>query len=88
MRAKVNNAIVILVNTHTLVNFCDACKVENTQRAEKVMIMDPGAPMSLAEKLWLSKCLAEFDCIIEDMVSSSFYQVFYSEELTKGTKVY
>ena len=43
------------------VNFCDTFVVENIQRGENVMILDPGAPMSLAGRPWLEKYLAEFD---------------------------
>ena len=51
---------------------CDIYAVENTQEGEKVMILDPGATVSLAGRPWLSKYLEEIDC----MVSSSCYQVF------------
>ena len=40
------------------------------------MILDPGGPVSLVGRPWLSKYLVEFDYKIEDMVSSECYQVF------------
>ena len=40
------------------------------------MILDPGAPVSLVGRPWLSKYLAEFDLKIEDMESSACFQVF------------
>ena len=39
-------------------------------------ILDPGAPVSLAGRPWLSKYLAEFDLKIEILKSSDFHQVF------------
>ena len=41
------------------------------------MILDPGAPVSLVGRSWLSKYLAEFDLKIEDMESSACFQVFW-----------
>ena len=67
---------VNLVPKETVVNLCDTYEVENRQGGEHVMIIDSGAPMSLAGRLWLSKYLAEFDYKIEDMVFSACYQVF------------
>ena len=40
------------------------------------MILDPGAPMSLVGRPYLSKYMAEFDLKIEDMESSACFQVF------------
>ena len=40
------------------------------------MLLDPGSPVSLVGRPWLSKYLAEFDYRIEDMVSSECYQVY------------
>ena len=64
---------VNLVHEDSVVNLFDNYHI---QRGEKVMILDPGAPMSLAGKPWLEKYLADFDYKIEDMVSSKCYQVF------------
>ena len=44
-----------------VVNLCDTYGVENTQRGEHIMVLDPGAPMSLAGRSWLSKYLLELD---------------------------
>ena len=57
-------------------NLCNTYVVENTLRGEQVMILDPGAPMSLVGRPWIEEYLAEFDYMIKDMVSSKCYQVF------------
>ena len=57
-------------------NLCNTYAVENTLRGGQVMILDPGAPMSLARRPWSERYLADFDYKIEDMVSSKCYQVF------------
>ena len=71
-----DNTSVSLVHEDMLVNLCDTYGVENTQRGEHIMVLDPGAPVSLARISWLSKYLSEFEYKIEDMVSSECYQVF------------
>ena len=86
MRVKVNNTTVNLVHDDTIVNLCDTYEVENTQRGEKVMILDPGAPVSLAWRPWLSKYLAEFGCKIKDIVSLCCPQVFKLGEIDKSHK--
>ena len=75
-RDKIDNVAVNLVYDDMIVNLCDNYLVENTQGGEKVMILDPEAPMSVAGRHWLEKYLADFDYKIEDMVSSKCYQVF------------
>ena len=55
-----DNTNVNLVHEETIVNLCDVYRVENTQGGEHVMILDPGAPVSLVGRLWLSKYLVEF----------------------------
>ena len=75
MRVKVNNTTVNLVHDDTIANLCDTYEVENTKRGEKVMILDHGAPVSLAGRPWLNKYLAEIVFTIEDMVSTSCYKV-------------
>ena len=73
MRANMANATVNLVYEEKVVNLCDIYAVSNTRREEKVTILDPGAPMSLAGRPWLEKYLAEFDYKIEDKDSSVCY---------------
>ena len=46
-----------------------------TDKGEQVMILDPGVPVSLAWRPWLHQYLKDFDLTIEDMESSSCYQV-------------
>ena len=75
-RNKIHNVVVNLVHKEMVVNMCDTYAVENTQRGEKVMILDPGAPMSLAGRPRLEKYWDDFDYNIEDMISSECYQVF------------
>ena len=60
----------------TVVNLCYTDGVENTQRGKNIMVLDPGAPVRLARRSWLSKYLSEFEYKIEDMVSSECYHVF------------
>ena len=38
-----------------VVNLCDTYAAENTQMEEKIMILDPEAPVSLAGGPWLQK---------------------------------
>ena len=59
--AKIGSIMVNLVHKDTLVNLCKRYAVENTTRGEKVMILNPGAPVTLAGRLWLEKYLFEFD---------------------------
>ena len=73
---KLDNTSINLVHEDTVVNLCDIYGVENTKRGEDIMVLDPGASVSLAGSSWLSKYLSEFDYKIEDMVSSEWYQVF------------
>ena len=76
MKAKPQyDTVVNLVHKDMVVSLCDTYAVENTQGGEKVMILDPRAPMSLARRPWLDQYLEEFDCTIEDMKSSSCYQI-------------
>ena len=82
-----HDTAVNLVHKDMVWNLCDTYAVKNTQRGEKVMILDPGAPMSLAGRPWLSKYLEEFDCTIEDMVSLSCYQVFRFGGIDKRHKI-
>ena len=55
---------------------CEIYAVEKASKGEKVMILDVGAPVSLAERSWVQKYLREFGYEIEDMVSLKCYQVF------------
>ena len=48
------------------------------------MILDSGTPVSLAGRPWLNRYLEEFDCMIEDMVSLSCYQVFRFDKRHKS----
>ena len=82
-RIKLDNTSINLAHKDTIVNLCDTYRVENTQRGEHVMILDPGASVSLARKPWLSKYLAEFDLKIEYMESSVCFQVFRFGEIDK-----
>ena len=59
-----------------VVNLCDTYTVDDTLRGEKVMILDPGAPMSLAGRPGLEEYLAEFFYKIKEMYSSKYHQVF------------
>ena len=86
-RAKIDNFALNLVHEDMVPNLCCTYIVDNTPRGEKVMILDPGAPMNLARRPWLEKYLAEFDYKIKDMVSSKCYQVFNLEELTRDMLV-
>ena len=72
-RDKSDNVALNLVHEDLVVNLCDNYMVENTQCGEKVMILDPGAPMSLAGSPWLEKYLAEFDLEIENMESTACF---------------
>ena len=47
-RDKIDGVVINLVHDDMVVNLCDNYMVGNTQGGEKVMIFDPGAPMSLA----------------------------------------
>ena len=67
-----DNASINLKHEDTIVNLCDKYGVDNTQREEYVMILDPGAPVSLAGRPWFSKYITEFDLKIEDMKSSDW----------------
>ena len=79
IRAKLQgDTRVNLVQDDIIINLCDTFAVNNTHRGEQVMILDPGVPMSLAARLWLDQYLKEFDLTIDNMVSSSCNQVFYS----------
>ena len=57
---------VNFVNEETVVNLCDMYEVDNTQGGLHVLILDPGAPVSLTGRQWLSKFLAKFVYKIED----------------------
>jgi len=46
-------------------------------------MFEPGAPMSLAGRPWLERYLAEFDYMIEDMVSSECYKLFWFRGIAK-----
>lgn len=46
---KLDNTSINLVYEDTVVKLCDTYVVENKQRGEYVMILDPGAPMSWLE---------------------------------------
>ena len=69
-----------LVQEDMIVNLCDTFIVNNTQQ---VMILDPRVPISLAGKPWLDQYLKELDLTIEDLVSSSCYQVFQFGGISK-----
>ena len=45
----------------TVENMCETYRLKNTHGGEHVWILDPCALMSLIERQWLSKYLAEFD---------------------------
>ena len=49
---KIDNLVVNLVPDYLVANLCDNYTVENTQGGKKVMILDPGACMSLAGRPW------------------------------------
>ena len=70
-----DNTSINLVHEDVAVNLCGTYGVENTQRGEHIMVLELGAPVSLAGRSWLSKYLLEFEYKIEDMVSSDCYQV-------------
>ena len=72
-----------MVQEETVRNLCNTYVDENILRGEQVMILDHGAPMSLAGRSWLEKYLAEFDYMIEDMVSLKCYDVFRFEVVDK-----
>ena len=74
--AKIESIAVNHLQEDTVVNLCETYAVENTTRGEKVMILDPGVPITLAGRPWLEKCLAEFDHTITNLVSSECHQVF------------
>ena len=42
-----------IVQDNMILNLCDTFAVNNTYRGEQNMIMDPGAPVSLAGRSWL-----------------------------------
>ena len=72
----------------TIVNLFDAYEVENAQKGEHIIVLDPVVHVSLAERPGLNKYLAEYDYIVKDMVTSSCSQVFfYLEESIKGIRV-
>ena len=75
-RNKIDKVVVNLVHDDMVVNLCNNHVVRNTQGEDKVMILDPEAPISLARRSWLDKYLAEFDYKIEDIVTSNCHQVF------------
>lgn len=50
---------VILEHKDMVGNMCDTYAVESTQREDKVMILDPGAPVTLAGRPCLSKHLKD-----------------------------
>ena len=52
-RVKIDNVSVNVIHEGMVVNLCDLYAVGNTQRGEKVIILDPGAPMSLARRPWI-----------------------------------
>ena len=85
MRAKLQgDTVVNLVQEDIIVNLCDTFVVNKTHRGDKVMILDPWAHVSLAEKPCLDQYLKEFDLMIKDMVSSSCYKVFqFGGKITK-----
>ena len=68
--------MVNLAKKETEVNLCEIYAMEKVPEGEKVMILDVGAPVSLAGRSWVQKYLREFGYEIEDMVSSKCYQVF------------
>ena len=47
------DSVVSLVKDDMIVNLCDTFAANNTHRGEQVMILDTGAPMSLAGRPWL-----------------------------------
>ena len=57
--------------------------VENTMGGGQVMILDPGAPMSLAGRPWLERYLAKFDYKIKDRSLQSVIKCFNLGELTR-----
>ena len=67
-------------------NLFDAYEVENAQKGEHIIVLDPGAHMSLAERPGLNKHLAKYDNTVEDMVTSSCFQVFLFRGIHKRHK--
>ena len=56
-RLKLDDTSINLVYKDTVVNLFDTYWLENTQKGEHFMIFDPGIPVSLAQRSWLSKYL-------------------------------
>ena len=56
-------------------NGCNTYVANNTM-GMKIMILDPGALVSLAMRPWLDQYLKEFDLKIQNIVSSNCCQVF------------
>ena len=56
------------VNEEFLVNY--------TEKGKQVMILDIGAPVSLAGKKWIEQYLKEHELEIEDLKSNECSQVF------------
>ena len=48
-----------------------------TEKGKQVMILDLGAPVSLAGKDWMDRYLKEHELEIRDMKVSECYQVFW-----------
>ena len=87
MRAKPqDDTEVNLVHEDIVVNLFDTYVVYNTHRGEKIIILDPGAPLSLAGRPWLDLYLQEFDYTVVYMVSLSCYQVFIFGGIDKKHK--
>ena len=71
MRAKLqgDNVLVNLVQNEMIMNLCDSFAMNNTYKRKQVMILNPGAPLSLAGRPWLDQYLKEFDLTIKDIMS-------------------
>ena len=80
MRANIRaqpqcDTAVNLVKEEVIMNGCNTYVANNTM-GMKIMILDPGALVSLAMRPWLDQYLKEFDLKIQNIVSSNCCQVF------------
>ena len=83
-RVKEVTAATPTTTTDVNVNLCDGegfrvkedFLINYTELEHQVMVLDIGAPVSLAGILWLEQYLGELDLTIEEMESSPCHQVF------------
>ena len=90
MRANIwaqaqGDTTVNLVKEEVIINGCNTFVVNN-KMGTKIMILDPGAPVSLARRPWLDQYLKEFDLKIQNMVSSNCCQVLRLGGINKRNK--